>query len=78
MNGKCTKLIETQQTKIYNYKNTSLKLLKTNAAIWFDINVLIEDSVTNSCIWNICVTWQGIDYKLPEYDTIMSKYVGVR
>jgi len=28
-------------------------------------------------IWNTCVTWQGIDYKLPEDDTIVSKHVGV-
>jgi hypothetical protein len=25
-----------QQAKIYNYKNTRLKLLKTNAAIWLN------------------------------------------
>jgi len=24
-----------------------------------------------------CVTWHGIDYKLPEDDTIVSKHVGV-
>jgi len=24
-----------------------------------------------------CVTWQGIDYKLPETDTIVSKHVGM-
>jgi hypothetical protein len=24
-----------------------------------------------------CVTWQGIDYKLPEDDTIVSKHVGL-
>jgi len=24
-----------------------------------------------------CVTWQDIDYMLPEDDTIMSKHVGV-
>ena len=30
------KMINAQQTKLYNtYKNTKLKLLKTNAAIWF-------------------------------------------
>jgi len=28
-------------------------------------------------IWNTCVTWQGIDYKLPEDDTTVSKQVGV-
>jgi hypothetical protein len=33
--------------------------------------------ITNSCIWNIRVTWQGIDYKLPEDDKIVSKHVGV-
>jgi len=26
---------------------------------------------------NTCVTWQGIDYNLPEDDTIVSKHVGV-
>jgi len=26
---------------------------------------------------NTCVTWQGIDYKLPEDDTVVSKHVGV-
>jgi len=32
-----TDIIEGQQAKIYNnYKNTRLKLLKTNAAIWFN------------------------------------------
>ena len=33
--------------------------------------------ITKSCNWNICVTWQYIDYKLPDDDTIMSKHVGV-
>ena len=28
------------------------------------------------CIWHNCVTWQGIDYKLPDDDTIVSKHVG--
>jgi hypothetical protein len=33
------KIIEAQQTKIHNnYKNTRLKFLKTNAAIWFNKN----------------------------------------
>jgi hypothetical protein len=60
-----------------NYKNTRLKLLKTNAGVWFIINILIENFITYSCIRNTCVTWQGIDYKLPEDDTIVSKHVGV-
>jgi len=29
------------------------------------------------CIWNICVTLQGIDYKLPDDDTIVSKRIEV-
>jgi len=33
--------------------------------------------ITNSCIWNTSVTWQDINYKLPENDTIVSKHVGV-
>ena len=37
MNGACIKMTETQQAKIYNsYKTTKLKLLKRNAAIWFN------------------------------------------
>ena len=30
------KIIEALQTQIYNYKNTRSKLLKRNAAIWFN------------------------------------------
>ena len=33
----CIKIIEAQRAKIYNsYKNTRLKILKMNAAIWFN------------------------------------------
>jgi hypothetical protein len=36
MHGTTTKIIDAQQAKLCNnYKNTKLKLLKTNAAIWF-------------------------------------------
>jgi len=38
MHGTGIKIIETQQANIYNYKNTRLKLLKTNAFIWFNKN----------------------------------------
>jgi hypothetical protein len=35
LQGTCIKIVETQQARIYNsYKNTKLKLLKTNAVIW--------------------------------------------
>jgi len=33
--------------------------------------------ITNSCIWNICVIRQGIDYKFPDDDTLVSKHVRV-
>jgi hypothetical protein len=37
MQGTGIEIIEVQQAKIYNtYKNTRLKLLKMNAAIWFN------------------------------------------
>jgi len=32
---------------------------------------------TPTCIWNTCVALHGIDYKLPEDDKMVSKYVGV-
>jgi len=35
------------------------------------------DSNTNNCIWNTCVTWQDIDYRLPEDDTVESKNLGL-
>jgi len=40
-------------------------------------NILIVNCITNSCIWNTGVTSQGIDYKLSEDDTIVSKLVAV-
>jgi hypothetical protein len=37
MHGTTIKIINAQQAKLCtNYKNTKLKLLKTNAAIWFN------------------------------------------
>ena len=35
VHGAKTKMINAKQAKLNNYKNTKLKLLKTNAAIWF-------------------------------------------
>jgi len=40
-------------------------------------NVLILNCIANSCIWNTCVTWQDVDYKLPLDDTMVSKHAGV-
>jgi len=39
--------------------------------------ILIVNCITNSCFWNTCVTWLGIDHKLPADDIIVSKHVGV-
>jgi len=37
MHGETMKFVNAQQAKPYNiYKNTKLKLLRTNAAIWFN------------------------------------------
>ena len=40
-------------------------------------NILIVNCITNRCVWNTCVTWQGIDCRLPEDDMIVSKHVAV-
>jgi hypothetical protein len=40
-------------------------------------NILIVNCIANSFIWNTCVTLQGIDYKLPEDDMIVSKHVAL-
>ena len=68
------KTVEAQQAKICNnYKNTRLKLLKTNAAIWF-----------NKIRYNNCIYQQfhlkylqSVVYRLPKDDTIVSKHVAV-
>jgi len=47
MHGETIKLVDAQQEKYYNiYKNTKLKLLKTNAAIWFNKGANSVTSVT--------------------------------
>jgi len=40
-------------------------------------NILIVNCITDSCIWNTGVTWQGIDCRLSVDDTIVSKHVAV-
>jgi len=39
--------------------------------------ILLTNCITIHCIWYTCITWQGIDYKYPEDDTVVSKHVGV-
>ena len=41
------------------------------------ITLLHVNYITNRCSWYTCVTWQGIDYKLTEDHTTVSKHVGV-
>ena len=41
------------------------------------MKLLDLNCITNSCIWNTCVTWQGTDHELPEDDMMVSKHVGV-
>jgi len=37
MHGETIKILSAQEAKLNNnYKNTKLKLLKTNAAVWFN------------------------------------------
>jgi len=47
MQGATIKIVNAQQAKLNNYKNTKLKLLKTNAGIWFNkmckINLLAPE-----------------------------------
>jgi len=49
MHGANIKIISAQQARICNiYKNTKLKLLKTNAAIWFNKMCKIKLNRTTS------------------------------
>jgi hypothetical protein len=57
--------------RFYAVEISMLKIFKIIKIALFKINW-----ITNSCIWNTCVTWQGIDYNPPEDDTIVSKHVG--
>jgi len=43
-------MISAQQAKLNNYKNTKLKLLKANAAIWF--NKLCRFAYIQLCLSN--------------------------
>ena len=43
-------------------------------SVW---NILMVNCISNSYIWNTCVTCQYTYYELPEDNTIMSKHVGV-
>jgi len=55
MHGETVKFVGAQQAKLYNtYRNTKLKLLKTNAAIWFNgafLSVLIGAFYTNILLY---------------------------
>jgi len=55
MHGTTIKTVNEQQVKLNNYKNTKLKLLKTNAAIWFNKICKINKPCFNSDSLIICV-----------------------
>jgi len=50
MHGATIKIINAQQARLNIYKNTKLKLLKTNAAIWF--NKICRDRSSESVLKN--------------------------
>jgi hypothetical protein len=60
---------------IYN-SDFNILLSQMAAFVFSNFNLLIVNYITNSCIWNTRVTWQGTDYTLPEDDTIVSKHLG--
>ena len=64
------KIVESDNNKILYGK--LLHILQRNGTFF-----LSKLRITNSCIWITCVTLQGIDYKLPKDDTIVSKHVAV-
>jgi hypothetical protein len=83
-------IIETQPANIYNYKNTRLKLIKTNAAIWYNKICKTKQLVTwceTSWFYETVISTAAIlknlcnlvshRCKLPDDDTKMSKRVGV-
>jgi len=41
MDGATIRIINAQLAKLNNYKNTRLKLLKTNSAIWFYSGIIL-------------------------------------
>ena len=68
MHGTYIKTAETQQAKLHNvYKNTKLKLLKTNAAMWYNKICRAQTTYLQRCT----------TLELPEDDTNVSKHVGV-
>jgi len=55
MHGVTIKIVNAQQAKLNNYKNTKLKLLKTNAAICFNKMCKINKPCFNPDSLIICV-----------------------
>jgi len=53
MHGETPKLVDARQAKVCNiYKNTKLKLLKSNAAIWFNNACKFKQHKPNYDGWN--------------------------
>jgi len=53
MHGATIKIVNAQQAKLNDYKNTKLKLLKANAAIWFNEMCII-------IFRNLEVCWKSV------------------
>jgi len=50
---------------------------KIHKVVLHNVSNAAVGNITHSCVWNTCVTWQGIDYKLPKDDTIVPKHAEV-
>ena len=72
MTNKCT--IISQIITLLHWDSNDYNIRICIKPMW---NILVVNCISNSCIWNTCVTWKGIGYKLPEDDTIVSNRVGV-
>ena len=57
------------------YKFYNIEISTTIRRIY--VKLLNFNCITNTRIWNTCVTWRGTEYELPDGNTIVSKHVGV-
>ena len=49
MHGATVKTVNAQHAELINYKNTKLKLLKANAAIWFNKMCKVKHELFSEC-----------------------------
>jgi len=70
-------LLRSKRVVFLNHTILFLSLLFLSISNNHDILFFNITYYSNSCVWHICVTRQGIDYKLSEDDTIVTKHVVV-